>query len=58
MLTEIRDKKKEEERKAAEAKQGSADKENNKNTEKTAPSLASGEEKVLPLHYYKHYIIY
>lgn len=42
MLTEIRDKKKEEERKAAEAKQGSADKENNKTSEKTAPSLATG----------------
>lgn len=43
MLTEIRDKKKEEERKAAEAKQGNADKENNKTSEKTAPSLATGE---------------
>lgn len=42
LLTDIRDKKREEEKKNAETKQAGADKENNKTNEKTAPSLAAG----------------
>lgn len=45
LLTDIRDKKREEEKKASEAKQGSNDKENSKTNEKTAPSLTTGELK-------------
>ena len=42
LMTEIRDRKREEEKKLAEAQQASADKEN-KTNEKTAPSVATGE---------------
>lgn len=41
LLTEIRDKKREEEKKNAEAKQASSDKEN-KTNEKASPALAAG----------------
>ncbi|XP_042210470.1 PAN2-PAN3 deadenylation complex catalytic subunit PAN2-like isoform X2 [Homarus americanus] len=42
LLTEIRDKKREEEKKNAEAKQGNNDKENNKTKERSTPSLSAG----------------
>lgn len=49
LLTDIRDKKREEEKKAAEVKQASADKENSKTNEKTAPSLTTGKSKFFPI---------